>query len=103
MTKTTITRYVVEISSRTRTAERNQICIEWEVIDALEVYASSLDDALAQAYTECDNAYVEVYGPSVADWMRVRLVNQDTGRRTKWLTLDALGDVPRLLNLGRRA
>jgi hypothetical protein len=34
--------------------------------------------------------------------MRVRLVNQDTGRRTKWLTLDALGDVPRLLNLVRK-
>ena len=88
----TITRYVVEISDGQPVVPRN-------VIDTLEVYASSLDYALAQAYTECDNAYVEVYGPSVADWMRVRLVNQDTGRRTKWLTLDALGDVPKLLNL----
>jgi hypothetical protein len=96
MTKTTITRYVVEISDGQPVVPRN-------VIDTQEVYASSLSDALGQAYTECDNAYIEVYGPSVADWMRVRLVNQDTGRRTKWLTLDALGDVPRLLNLGRQA
>jgi hypothetical protein len=81
-----ITQYLVEISD-------GQPVVPRTVIDTHEVYASSLNDALAQAYMEVDNAYVEVYGPSVADWMQVRLVNTGTGKRTKWYTLDALGEV----------
>ena len=78
------TRYVVEISATQ---------MPRTVIDTLEVYASSLNNALAQAYMEVDNAYIAQYGPSVAEWMQVRLTNTTTGKRTKWYTLDALGKV----------
>jgi len=81
MSNQTMTWYTVEVDINDR-----------EVI-VTDVYAANLNDALAQAYTECDSAYVEVYGPSVADWMQVRLVNTDTGESTDWYTLDALGEV----------
>lgn len=80
------TRFVVEISD-------GQPVVPRTVLDTLEVYASSLNDALAQAYMEVDNAYIAQYGPSVAVWMQVRLTNTTTGKRTKWYTLDALGKV----------
>ena len=80
------TYYVVEISD-------GQPVVPRTVLDTLEVYASSLNDALAQAYMEVDNAYIAQYGPSVAEWMQVRLTNTTTGKRTKWYTLDALGKV----------
>ena len=64
-----------------------------EGIDSFEVYAATLNDALAQAYTHVDNAYIEMYGPSVAVWMQVRLTNPTTGKRSGWYTVDALGRV----------
>ena len=80
------TRFVVEISD-------GQPVVPRTVLDTLDVYASSLNDALAQAYLEVDNAYIEVYGPSVAVWMQVRLTNPTTGKRSGWYTVDALGRV----------
>lgn len=64
-----------------------------EGIDSFEVYAVTLGDALAQAYTHVDSAYIEMYGPSVAVWMQVRLTNTTTGDRSGWHTVDALGKV----------
>ena len=63
------------------------------VIDDAEVFAATLNDALAQTYSEVDSAYIEVYGPSVAEWMQVRLTNTTTGKRSRWYTVDALGKV----------
>lgn len=78
--------YTVEISDGQQVVPRN-------VIDSVEVYAATLGDALAQAYTYVDSDYIEVYGPSVAEWMQVRLTNTTTGKRSRWYTVDALGKV----------
>jgi hypothetical protein len=78
--------YTVEISD-------GQQCIPRNVIDSFEVYADTLLAALAKGYIEVDSAYIEVYGPSVAEWMQVRLTNTTTGKRSRWYTVDALGKV----------
>ena len=74
--------YTIEVADENR-----------QVIDNAEVYAATLNDALGEAYLEVDNAYIEVYGPSVAEWMQVRLTNTTTGAVTDWYTVDALGKV----------
>jgi hypothetical protein len=85
-TKTT-TRYTVEVAT---IWQRDR---DPEGIDSQEVLSTTVGEALAKAYMECDNAYVQVYGPSVAKWMRVRLVNEHTGERSKWYTLNDLRKV----------
>lgn len=78
------TRFLVEISDGQPVVPRN-------VVDSFEVFADTLLAALAKGYIEVDNDYIEVYGPSVAEWMQVRLTNTTTGKRSRWYTLDALG------------
>jgi hypothetical protein len=87
MDSKTSTRYTVEVGTK-----RQQVA-DREAIDTHEVFSTTVGEAMAKAYMECDNAYVQVYGPSVVNWMRVRLVNEDTGERSKWYTLNALGKV----------
>lgn len=84
MDSKTSTRYTVEVAAKTHRDV---------VIDTQEVFSTTIKEAMAKAYMECDSAYVQVYGPSVANWMRVRLVNEHTGERSKWYTLNALGKV----------
>lgn len=79
-----ISRYTVEVAAKSHLHA---------VLDTQEVFSTTINEAMAKAYIQCDGEYVEVYGPSVAKWMRVRLVNEDTGERTKWYTLNALGKV----------
>ncbi len=81
----TITRYTVEVGSA--------LDGDIEVIDDLEVFASSLTGAMAEAYMAADGAYIENYGQSVMEWMRLRLTNTDTGEQSKWYAINQLGEV----------
>jgi hypothetical protein len=86
MSNATITRYTIEVGNL-------MVDGDIEVIDDLEVYAYSLTGEMAEAYMAADNAYIETYGPSVMQWMRLRLTNTDTGKNSKWYSLNELGEV----------
>ena len=80
-------------TTSTRTAYLIEVHDNGDDLDSIEVLATSMDDAREQAANEVDNAYVEIYGPGVLEWMLVRITDTTTGELINVAASDLLGEV----------